>query len=214
MELAPRFNNDDEINAALSAIGNGALDQEVCANALLFGEAERRTCTADDPGILRGMIGWGRPIRYLRERLRERGWRRAEPKSLPLVVAPKRDAALTVAAGNEDTGNPRAPFTMTKWDKGNMLRDWVEPTGRQLGLFGDVADDEPEDLPDLWVLLHRRTSTEIIAEVSRPTSVDPSGRLRFGGERILLKPIPIDQTIPFEDDEGDEPPAEVPVERI
>src|SRR4051812_16670840 len=92
----------------LQALGGGGLDRATIANALLFGEAEGRTCTDDDPGILRGIIRWGRPIRFLRESLRAKKWKREEPNSLPLVVSPDRSVAITVSAGDEQTGNPRA----------------------------------------------------------------------------------------------------------
>jgi len=213
-EPARKYERDDEVDAALRAIGGGALTQEILWNALVFGEAERRTCTEDDPGTLTGMVGWGRPIRSLREQLRPKKWRREEPKSLPLVVSPDRDVAITVASGDEQTGNARSAFAATKWDKGKMLLDWVDPS-RQMTL--DDALEEggvPEALPDLWILLVFRTSTEIHAELSRPTSVTPDDRLRFGGDRIFLKPIPIDQTLPFEDEDDDEPPTEVSVERL
>jgi hypothetical protein len=211
---ARNYERDDEVDAALRALGGGGLDREVLSGALMFGEAERRTCTENDPGILTGILGWGRPIRYLRERLRPRKWRREEPNSLPLVVSPDRSTAITVAAGDEQTGNPRTSFACTKWDKGKMLRDWVDPS-KQMEMFGDAPEDEPEERPELWILLVRRTPTEVLAELSRPTSVTPDGRLRFGDARIFLKPLPIDQTVPIdEEDDGEDTSAEVSVERI
>src|SRR4051794_2416739 len=107
---ARKYERDEDVDAALRAIGGGGIDREILSGALLFGEAERRTCTEDDPGILTGMVGWGRPIRFLRESLRPRKWRREEPKSLPLVVSPDRTVAVTVAAGDDQTGNPRSAF--------------------------------------------------------------------------------------------------------
>lgn len=201
--------DDDAVDAALRALG---LTQKVLADALLFGEAERRTCTENDPGILKGMIGWGRPIRSLREQLRPNGWQRKEPKSLPLVVSPDNKIAITIAAGDDQTGNPRAAFACTKYEKGPMLRDWVNGY-HQLTLDAD-PDAEPEEVPDLWVLLVQRSHGEILAELSRPTSITRDKRLRFGEQRILLAPIPIDQTLPYEDEGDDEPDTEVPVERL
>jgi hypothetical protein len=217
-EPARRYEREDEVDAVLRVLGGGGLDRQVLSNALVFGEAERRTCTENDPGILKGIVGWGRPIRSLREQLRPKKWRREEPKSLPLVVSPDRSVAITVAAGDDETGNPRASFATTKWGKGNMLCEWVEPS-RQMSMdtIGqeESADEPPEERPDLWFLLVRRTPTEILAELSRPTSVSQDDRLRFGGDRIFLKPIPIDQTFSYEDEGDDEePPAEVQVERI
>ncbi len=72
------YQRDDEVDAALRALGDGSLDRLVLSSALLFAEAERRTCTENDPGILMGMIGWGRPIRYLREVMRPKGWLRED----------------------------------------------------------------------------------------------------------------------------------------
>jgi hypothetical protein len=210
---ARNYERDEEVDAALRALGGGGLDREVLSGALLFGEAERRTCTENDPGILTGILGWGRPIRYLRERLRPRKWRREEPNSLPLVVSPDRSIAITVAAGDEQTGNPRTPFASTKWDKGKMLRDWVDPP-RQMQFGDDPEQDEPQERPDLWILLVRRTTTEVLSELSRPTSVTPDGCLRFGAARIFLTPLPIDQTVPLDEDDSEGTSPEVSVERI
>jgi hypothetical protein len=216
-EPARKFQREDEVDAALRALGGGGLDREVLWNALVFGEAERRTCTENDPGIVKGVLGWGRPIRSLREQLRPRKWRREEPNSLPLVVSPDGTVAITVAAGDTETGNPRALFATTKWPKGKMLCEWVDPS-RQMSFdsMEEEVSEEPEERPDLWFLLVRRTGTEILAELSRPTSVTPEDHIRFGGDRIFLKPIPIDQTLAYVDEEEDEePPADdVRVERI
>ena len=215
---ARRYEREDEVDAALRALGNGRLERAVLEGALLFGEAERRTCTENDPGILTGMIGWGRPIRYIREEMRARGWLREEPNSLPLVVSPDRTVGITVASGNEQTGNANALYAATKWRKGPMMREWVEPS-RQVRLPGlDEPDVSRYDVPEeLWLLLVRRTSTHIFHELSRPTSVTPAGELRCGGARIFFSPLPIDQALPFNDahddeDEGFSP--DVPVERI
>jgi hypothetical protein len=213
-EPARRYEQEHEVDDVLAALGGGGLDRSILSNALLYGEAEGRTCTEDDPGILTGVVRWGRPIRYLRETLRPKRWRREEPKSLPLVVSPDRSVAITVSSGNEQTGNPRASFAGTKWPKGKMLQDWVDPS-RQLGLGELVSEEDAEERPELWILLVRRTPNEVISELSRPTSVTPEGRLRFGGDRMFLKPLPITQPLPYEDDDdGDEPVHEVNVERL
>lgn len=214
---ARRYQRQDDVDSALRALGDGRLDRAVLAGALLFGEAERRTCTDNDPGILTGMIGWGRPIRYLREEMRQRGWRREEPNSLPLLVSPDRTVGITVASGDDQTGNPTALFSATKWSKGMMMREWVEPSRQMSLLDPDGEDIKKYDVPaELWLLLVQRTSAEIIYELSRPTSVAPGGQLRCGGTRIFFPALPIDQTVPFNDevdeDEGFSP--DVPVERI
>jgi hypothetical protein len=211
---AKKFRREDEVDSALRALANG-LDRAVFSGALLFGEAERRACTENDPGILTGMIGWGRPIRFIRETMRQREWRREEPKSLPLIVSPDRSVAITVAAGDEQTGDPNAPFASTKWEKGPMMRDWVDPP-RQMSLDIAAASEEKSyDLPsELWLLLVHRTPTHIAYELSRPTSVTKNKRLRCGGARIIFEPLPIDQTLPFDDDEDEGFSPDVTVERI
>ena len=168
---ARKYERDDEVDAALRVLGGGGLDRKVLSDALIFGEAERRTCTENDPGILKGMLGWGRPIRSLRETMRLRNWKREEPNSLPLIVSPDRSVAITVASGDDQTGNPRSPFACTKWDKGKMLLEWVEPSA-QLTLDDAVEESEPPPVrTELWFLLVYRTNAEILAELSRATSV-------------------------------------------
>lgn len=214
-EPVRRYVEENEVNSALRAIGDGRLTREVLMNALIFSEAERNTCTAYDPGIMKGILGWGRLIRSLREQLCPHGWQRREPYSLPLTLSPDGKVAVTVAAGDEGTCNVGASFALTKWRKGNRLLKWVEPS-RQMSMLNPELNEEPPPRPDLWIFLVRRTATEVFSELSMPTSVAPGDQLRFGGARIFLQPIPIDQILPFGDeDEGDEePPTNVPVERI
>jgi hypothetical protein len=210
-EPSPRYEPDRKIDAELAA--HGLPSQEIFYNALLFSEAERRGCTENDPGILKGMIGWGRGIRSLREQLRPMKWRREEPNSLPLVVSPDRKIAITIATGDENAGRRGTPFARTKWDKGKMLIEWVDPP-RQLSIDG-AETGEVAERPELWILLVQRTATEVLAELSHPTSVTKDECLRFGGTRIFLTPIPIDQTLPYEDEDDDDAASpEVSVERL
>ncbi len=208
IEPARHYERESEVRASLRALSG--LTPEILANALIFGEAERRGCTENDPGILRGMIGWGRPIRSLREQLRPSGWKRVENGSLPLVVSPDGKVALTVETGDDQTGNPKSRYARTEYPKGPMLREWANGH-QQLSL---EEDGEETPVPDLWILLVRRTSTEIIAELSRPTSAGKDKRLHFAGERIFLPPIPVDRTMPYAEEEDEEPSANVSVERI
>lgn len=213
----PEFSHDHEekANDALSGLGQPGLTQAVLLDALLAGESDYRTTTRDNPGIQRGVTRWGTPIRHLRETLRPSGWKRAEPNSLPLVISPDRSMAITVATGNEDTGNPRASFAATKWDKGKMICDWIDPPPEQLALIGSRYGKDFMELPALWMLLVRRAPGVVIAEFSQPTSVTKSKHIRFGGNRIFIRPLPIDQTVPVDDDDEDEDPfADIPVQRL
>lgn len=205
---------DPRIAAELEAYRLPA--QTILYMALLFSEAERRGCTENDPGILRGMIGSGRGIRSLREQLRPQGWHREEPNSLPLVVSPDRKIALTIATGDENAGRSGTPFARTKWRKGPMLTEWVAPS-RQMSLLDPTENGEPEKRAELWMLLVQRTTTQILSELSRPTAVGRDDHLVFAGKtRVFLRPISIDQTtFHDDDDDGDDyTPPDVPVERL
>lgn len=204
---------DPRIDAELAALRLPS--QAILTTALLFSEAERRGCTENDPGILKGMIGSGRGIRSLREQLRPLKWHREEPKSLPLVTSPDRQIALTIATGDENAGREGTPFARTKWGKGPMLTEWVAPS-RQISLLDADENGEPEKRPDLWILLVQRTTTQVLAELSQPTAVGRGDHLVFAGKRIFLTPIPIDQTQYHDDeDEGDDfESPDVPVERL
>jgi hypothetical protein len=212
---SPIFEPDPKIDAELAALGLPS--QMIQANALLFSEAERRSCTENDPGILKGMIGSGRGIRSLREQLRPLKWHREEPNSLPLVTSPDRKIALTIATGDENAGRKGTPFARTKWRKGPMLTEWVSPS-RQMSMLDVDETGEPEPRPELWILLVQRTKTEILAELSHPTSVSKDNKLRFGNtkKRFFMPPIPIDQTQQYddEDDEDYDASPDVPVERL
>lgn len=205
------YERPDQADARLSRIG---LDRDRLRKAIEIGEAERRTCTANDPRILRGVLPWGRRIRALRELYSpSEGWAKDEPSGLPLLVHAERNIAVTVETGDERTGRPGQP-PRTKHAKGPVLQEYVLGH-RQLALFGDDGDEEVEELPDIWILLtHRDRNGTVYSELSRPTSQSGvDSRVTFAGERIILEPIsPAPSPMSGEDGEEDDG-FEVAVER-
>jgi hypothetical protein len=208
-EPAPTHDEAD-VDGRLSTFG---LEATVLRDAIGAGEAERRTCTAFDPRILGGVMAWGRTIRALRERLVPNGWTSESFRGLEVVVSPDRRIAITVSTGDDRTGL-RGPAPFTKYRRGFAFQEAMR-NGLQLPLPGfeqPTREDEPENL---WVLLISRGAEEIRCELSQPNVIGPDRRVGFVGERIILRPIPTDTTALIgNEDDGDEPDLDVPIERI
>jgi hypothetical protein len=202
-EVGRTYERRDEVEARLREVG---VSLAVLKAAIATGEAERRTCTANDPRVLRGLLPWGRGIRALREQLALAGWTPDEPLGLPLVIRSDRKIALTIETGNGLTGRAGPP-PRTKHAKGPVLLDFVNG-------YQQLSFEERLGLPELWILLVAREKTEIRAELSRPTSVSGlDDRVLFGGDRILLPPVSLAPVPDIGVDEDDEAEVEVVVER-
>ena len=135
--------------------------------------------------------------------------RQSEPNGLPLIVRADRKIALTIETGDEHTGQPGSDtVARSKHAKGPVLQDYVRGE-RQLSLL------DARELPQLWILLVARNKTEILAELSRPTSVSGlDGRVSFADERILLPSTSLTPTTDVSDSDEEISHVEVMVERI
>lgn len=165
------------------------LTEELLQAALQRGEIDRATCTANDPSYLPGMLAQGRSVRALREALLPAGWSRDDVRGLPLVVSPNGDLALTVATGDEGTGDPHRPAS-SKHPKGAATAMLVATNQLLLDLPGVEGARRPDFTT--WVLLFRRAPGQIVAELSLPRTITREGKIVEWEQRIMLTAIPLD----------------------
>jgi hypothetical protein len=201
-----------QVAGRLDALGVAA---EVLGNACHYGLQHAFQCTRHDPPMLPGVLAWGKTMRYLRDQLVPLGWTVSNARNYATVVHPQGGLAITVAAGDANTGLSDA-VPSTKHEKGPATRDAV----RQNQLtFADVSESFPvptrDDLGSLtWLLLHYADEEreEIRMELSLPQDMTADGYVTTWRERILLPSVPFSPT-PEEAGDEDEPEIDISVER-
>jgi hypothetical protein len=173
------------------------LEEEDLRFAVERGAAAAFECTDNHPIQAAGFYRWSEAIAAKRQRLIPKGWEQINDGGLPLTVNANGTIAITVAGGDEFTGNPdKNPST--KSSKGPRTANVVADNS-QLPLLFDGVPLRPEHLTNsrgrmTWLLLvHQHdVSREIKCELSRPTKMSDDSRVDGWAERIILAPIPFD----------------------
>lgn len=188
------FNEPDTIATRLTQLGvtEGALRE-----AVYQGHLQRTRLTLNHPSIYHGLNMWGEVVAALREQLRPDGWIRQEVGSFALTVHEDLKLAITVASGDEGTGNPFAhPSNRSK--KGRNTVEAIE-ANRQLELFERLPPEHRQegDERQTWVLMHHTDigRGEIRLEISRPSNIGDDGKITEWAERIILGSIPFDDEL-------------------
>lgn len=184
------------------------LDADDLQHALRRGDAEARTCTALDPGLLPSWLMWARTVSGLRERLVPRGWTPTEQQNVPRTVHPSGAFSIVVNAGNGGTGEKALPV-QTKYPRG--ITGIRAVRGNQLSLFGEAEPEEEGELTPTWILLVNRTGDAIRSELSLPTGINDMGTITQWEHRIVLPTIAVEHPSIDDNDEG--PDFDVPVTR-
>lgn len=189
------------------------LTQEHLRGSLNGGLAAAALTSVNHPPNFGGTTLWAEAVRILRELLIPLGWRRDNSHNFPTVVSPDRTLAIAIARGDEITGDPNPRVSPTfQYSRGVVTERAVE-RNRTLPFdhLPEGYGDEPDAIPALWFLLHRRVGTKLLCELSYPTEIE-SGFVITWGERIILDPIDLDPTtMPVLDDEPVNP--EITVKR-
>lgn len=201
-----------QVTGRLDALGVAA---ELLGNACQYGLFHAFQCTRHDPPMLPGVLAWGKTMRYLRDQLVPLGWTVSNARNYATVVHPHRGLAITVAAGDANTGLSDA-LPSTRHEKGPATRDAV----RQNQLtFADVSESFPVPTKDelgsqTWLLLHfaDEEREEIRMELSLPQDMTADGYVTTWRERILLPPLPFSPS-PEGPRVEDEPEIDISVER-
>ncbi len=182
------------VSERLQALGltvatlRGALEKALASAAL---------CSVDHPPNFAGLTLWAEAIRWLRDSLRDTGWRRDNSRGLATVVRGDNGLAITVVRGNELTGNPdpksqpttqykRGPATIDRIQENGILPFDHLPADYFAQREGEIA------APPTWLLMHHKRGDELLCEMSFPTRVNQSGFVEAWGERIVLTSIPLD----------------------
>lgn len=192
------------------------LQAETIERVVRLAEADAATCTAFDPPGTAGFLRYARTTRFLREELVPRGWDHDNPNNFCRVINPSREFAIVATSGDAATGDPdRSPTT--KYSKGYATAQAVsvnEQLALDLTVFGYPATPRIVDEQlATWLLLYYRTDSEILVELSRPSSMI-GGNITDWQERIILPPVPLDEdplgdTGHPDDDDGDDVVVEV-----
>ncbi|NMX33148.1 MULTISPECIES: hypothetical protein [Pseudomonas] len=193
MQACQIFSDADDVGYRLGQLSTSL---EAFREAINQGHLHRVRLTPNHPLIFPGLEMWGWIVGSLRDQLRGLGWVAHEKATYPVTVHPYLNLAISVASGDANVGNPFAsPSTRSK--KGKHTVEAVEQNC-QLDMFADLMP-EPSHYSenegyDTWVLLHHtdHLKNEIRFELSRPSSIDKSGKINAWFERILLGSIDLD----------------------
>lgn len=207
-EPARNFEQPHERTAKLHQL---RLSEATIREAVTRGFVHRQGCTSFHPPSYPGTTQWAETHRALRELLAPHDWTPDDSRNYSRVISPDQTFSVTVATGNEHTGQPGAAEPCTKHPKGPQTKIAVQTNVNidQLSLWpheNASAVETPPRLRDLWILLIATDEREVRSE----------GRVISWSERIIFEPIDID-SIPAQrddDDHADDGGFDVPVERI
>lgn len=193
MSVAILTDNPESIATCLEQLG---LEEGALREAIYQGHLQRTRLTLNHPVIYHGLNMWGEVVAALRDQLRPLGWVRDDVGSFALTVHEERKLAITVASGDEGTGNPSVHPT-NRSRKGKNTVDAIE-ANRQFELFEQLPPElEKEAGHQTWVLMHHTDTarSEIRLELSRPLNIGKDGKITDWAERIILASIPFDDQL-------------------
>jgi hypothetical protein len=161
--------------------------------------------TPHHPPASVGIACWGEAVAALRDQLRPRGWEPADDRNCALVKSPDGKLAISVATGTAGTGRREGNPT-NRHPKGIGALEAVAVNQRQLDLpFVDVPGRKPTPAYVTWFLLLYKDSDEIRCELSLPSDISGEWHITAWAHRIVLPPIPIDDTaVEIDVPEGDD----------
>jgi hypothetical protein len=179
----------------LAALG---LSEQLLEDGMRFAAAEMDRCSGNDVVSAEGNAGYGKPMRFLRDRLRPAGWTKGGPPiGLESVINPDRTFQIVISSATPATGRENQ-MPATKYPKGRQTAEAIEDPN-QLVLDLVTFTREPKlDLKTLfWLYCLDKKNNEIRHELSIPThmSIAPMakrGRIDEFGSRIILSPISLD----------------------
>ncbi len=174
------------------------LTPTILAESVSFALAWIAGETQNDPRITRGILGWSKTNRGLRDHLPD--WTRGFIRGFEFTGHPDGSYAISVASGDANTGGDHSPSTRSL--KGPMMKAAVR---RNQGSFDQIAGaDFPADtdqLPDIMrVLLFYvdRSRRETRIELSIPSGITDDGRIHSWDERIILDAVAHEADIDLE----------------
>lgn len=184
------LNSEVEPLARLEQLG---LNEIALYEAVKNGFLTRKRFTDNHPRISVGIAIWGEIVACLREHLIPLGWEKSDKGNYELVVNQSFNIAIAVAAGDEFTGSTQA-IPSNKCPKGANTIEAIS-TNNQIDMFAEYLPVPvmSKDSFSTWILLHYFASDEIRLELSQPSDISVDGRIKGWKERIILKPISLDE---------------------
>ena len=202
------------VDARLFDLG---LTREPLLVSVHFGYTYWAECTPHDPLTLPGQMASGKAVRMLRDLQIPNGWIALNDENVPLVVHPSERWAITVWAGDRNTGFPdKTPSTRN--EKGPGTQRAVRINQFSFASISDnFAQQETAGLRQRWILLHHRDkgTEEIRVELALPAEMNERGLVTRWLERIILveanSGLAIPDAVPDADDESDDGGIDIPV---
>ena len=210
-----------EVEARLRKL-HPTLRVDLLLEALRAGMVERAHCTNHHPATYPGSVMYGESTRMLRDLLTPLRWAKQSTKNFETSVSPDRKMAIVIASGDEWTGTKSQTHKpTTRHEKGLVTRRAVKrnrqgvlpflPSDKAANV--EVFSDDPgeeEVYQTTWFLLHCIVGGDLRAELSQPTEIDETGKIRQWSVRLVLDSIPLDSdAMPVTDDEPIEPVVEM-----
>jgi hypothetical protein len=175
----------------LTALG---LTQDLLHETLRFAYAESERCSANDVKAASGYAIWGKPLRYLGDKLAPEGWHRDGAPRLESIVSPDGSFRITSAAGDFATGL-RNSMPSTAGPKGRRTLEAIADNGQ----MAIEVPGEPVKLSasaiTYYFLHHLDTAKEQIrSELSVPTHIKITPKGKRGlidgfKDRLILDPV-------------------------
>ena len=193
-----------------SRLANLGLTRDDLTAPLGAGIAATQNITPHNPVMAAGFNRWSETVRGLRDQLVLKGWSAEDVGGLSVVLNKKTAVAISVSSGDEATGSDEVPSTR------NPKSGFVDrPVYEQQGVFDGVEASAPQAVDQQripscteWILLYTHDSDgNIRSELSRPGSLDGSGRVNGWIERIDLGEIDGGSTLAEIEPDAPEPPV-------
>lgn len=192
---SPVYVQPSDVEQRLSEL---ALEESILITAAQRGLAAWAQCTPNHPPTFPALNAWAETICALREGLPR--WNKPNESNQPLVVNEAGTIAITVAAGDENTGVPDA-IPATRSGKGPRMAKAVQQNLQTAFDFGDpapVIESIQNPKRSTWLLLvYRDLAARVLrCELSRPSRMDEDGHVDNWTVRIILKPTAFGEDIP------------------
>jgi hypothetical protein len=214
VEAATKIFENDGAEARLAELG---MSQAIMERVLQKAFVGRANCTAHDPKQTPGTDAWRYAIRALSDELAILGWKRIDPKGLPVMVNDELGLCITVSSGDHATGLAHLK-PKHKNPKGAMTEAAVRVNAAQYRLFPEeeLVEEVSPDLPPypFWTLLLRIDDFEVAAELSLSARII-GGKVNFWLERIILPSFKPNELLDIKQEGDDDGGIEidVPIER-
>ena len=120
-----------DVDAQLLELG---LNQTVLTQAAYEGYQARANATKNHPPLYAPFVAWGDAVKALRDGLIPLGWRKCNANNWPRVIHPEEKLAITVATGNQDTGqvstspytsSPKGSSTINAMEINRLMSAWL-----------------------------------------------------------------------------------------